>query len=553
MYQVLARKWRPKTFKDVIGQDHISGALANAVKLNKVAHAYLLTGTRGVGKTSIARIFAKAIRCENLDTDANPCLKCSACIEIDNSNAINYIEIDGASNNGVDNIREIVENVQYLPTFGSKKVYVIDEVHMLSTGAFNALLKTLEEPPEHVTFIFATTDPHKLLGTVLSRCQRFDFRHVNVEKLVEHLENIINSEDIKIESTLVLETIAREAKGSVRDALSLLDQALSLSLNEQISLEQLSMSLGLASQDKVQTLISLMIESKSDDLKSKFTQIINENIDLKKLLNQILDEVDKVVENIDNPALVKERLGIDISEISLSEILWIYESLIKDFEWAISSFDPNRVSTLALLKISKRYEIFNKEKKKTIIKERPQEIPQAQETQVIEEVHEVKIETPQIQVKEEVKTDEMTVQESKSWKGFISHLYKEIPSIAMNLERAQTLFDKSNIGKTLDLAFLDTEKIFYDIINEPETKEVLKKNFAGYFDYKVEDITIKIEMINRGVKEEKKLQSTVEIEEKNIQDKFEESENNIKTNKYILEAQELFSVNVDKISVNKKS
>lgn len=161
-YQVLARKWRPKTFNEVIGQDHIARTLQNSILKEKIAHAYLFTGTRGVGKTTIARIFAKAIRCENLDDKGNPCLECSSCKSIDQSNALDYVEIDGASNNSVDNIRELIENAQYLPSSGKYKVYVVDEVHMLSTSAFNALLKTLEEPPAHVIFIFATTDPHQL-------------------------------------------------------------------------------------------------------------------------------------------------------------------------------------------------------------------------------------------------------------------------------------------------------------------------------------------------------------------------------------------------------
>jgi DNA polymerase-3 subunit gamma/tau len=176
VYQVLARKWRPKKFNDVIGQEHITKTLVNSIEKNKVAHAYLFTGTRGVGKTTIARIFAKSLRCENRLEDFNPCGECNSCKSIDSSNSLDYVEIDGASNNSVDNIRELIENVNYLPSSGKYKVYVIDEVHMLSNSAFNALLKTLEEPPAHVVFIFATTDPHKLLGTVLSRCQRFDFK-----------------------------------------------------------------------------------------------------------------------------------------------------------------------------------------------------------------------------------------------------------------------------------------------------------------------------------------------------------------------------------------
>ena len=212
-YQVLARKWRPKNFNEVIGQDHITRTLKNSVKTQKIAHAYLLTGTRGVGKTTIARIFAKAIRCENLQNETEPCLVCDACTAVDKSQSIDYIEIDGASNNSVEDVRELIENVQYLPTSGKYKVYVVDEVHMLTVNAFNALLKTLEEPPEHVVFIFATTDPQKLLGTVLSRCQRLDFKNVSVDVIKNHLAKIIEQEKLSVESENILYAIAKYARG----------------------------------------------------------------------------------------------------------------------------------------------------------------------------------------------------------------------------------------------------------------------------------------------------------------------------------------------------
>jgi DNA polymerase-3 subunit gamma/tau len=473
---------------------------------------------------------------------------CESCQEIDNSNAINYIEIDGASNNGVDNIREIVENVQYLPTFGSKKVYVIDEVHMLSTGAFNALLKTLEEPPAHVTFIFATTDPHKLLGTVLSRCQRFDFKHVNVEKLVEHLKNVTKFESIEVESEQILRAIAKEAKGSVRDSLSLLDQALSLSLNGKITSEQLSMSLGLASSDKVKNTVANMLSSDAQAMNNQLQDIINENIDLKKFLNQILDEIDYVVENIDSPSTVENHLGVDISNISLSEILWVYETLIKDFEWSLSSFDPNRVASLALLKVAKRYEIFNKEKKK--VETKPTKPTQPLDVKADPEPE--KVEKPDKQVTQ-VESSPESESSLKNWNDFIKYLYKELPSIAMNLERTRPLFDVASPTQNISLAFLENEKIFYDIINETANKKKLKEHYANFFDFDLASIKLHIEFISEGVKEEKNLQSTVEVEEKSIQDESDKKEEDIKSNKYIKEAQELFSSNIDRIVLNEKN
>ena len=245
-YQVLARKWRPKRFEEVVGQEHVTRSLQNSLKSAKLAHAYLFTGTRGVGKTTIARLFGKAIRCENRGPDMNPCLQCNPCKDIESAYSLDYQEIDGASNNSVDNVRELIENVRYLPAIGSHKIYVIDEVHMLSTAAFNALLKTLEEPPEHVIFIFATTEAQKLLGTILSRCQRFDLRNVPVDVLTAHLKVIIQKESIKFSDERFIERLAVYGKGSVRDALSLLDQVLSLAGEGPITDAVFFPSLGLA-------------------------------------------------------------------------------------------------------------------------------------------------------------------------------------------------------------------------------------------------------------------------------------------------------------------
>jgi len=224
-YLVLARKYRPQTFDEVVGQEHVVRTLKNAIRLGRLAHALLFSGIRGVGKTTIARILAKAINCEQGPTD-DPCNTCSACREITEGRAVDIQEIDAASNRGIDEIRELRENVKFRPARLRNKVYIIDEAHMLTREAFNALLKTLEEPPPHVHFILATTEPQKIPVTILSRCQRYEFRRLPWSRLVEHLQNICEKEGVPIERE-ALEIIAREAEGSVRDALSLLDQAIS--------------------------------------------------------------------------------------------------------------------------------------------------------------------------------------------------------------------------------------------------------------------------------------------------------------------------------------
>ena len=225
-YQVLARKWRPKTFADLVGQEHVVKALRNALDEGRLHHAYLLTGTRGVGKTTIARILAKSLNCENA-VHGEPCGQCESCTQIDSGRYVDLLEIDAASNTGIDNIREVLENAQYAPTAGKYKVYIIDEVHMLSKSAFNAMLKTLEEPPEHVKFILATTDPHKVPITVLSRCLQFVLRNMTTQQVAEHLAHVLDRENVPYQPQ-ALQLLGRAASGSMRDALSLLDQAIAM-------------------------------------------------------------------------------------------------------------------------------------------------------------------------------------------------------------------------------------------------------------------------------------------------------------------------------------
>ncbi len=246
-YVALYRKARPRTFEEVKGQDHIVKTLKNQVKAGRTQHAYLFCGTRGTGKTSVAKIMAKAVNCEH-PVDGSPCNECASCRAIAAGNSMNVIEIDAASNNGVDNIREIVEEVRYRPTQGNFKVYIIDEVHMLSAGAFNALLKTLEEPPSYIIFILATTESGKIPTTILSRCQRYDFRRIDQETIIARMRELTERENVEAEDR-ALRFVARSADGSMRDALSLLDQCMAFYMGETLTYEKALSALGAVDTD----------------------------------------------------------------------------------------------------------------------------------------------------------------------------------------------------------------------------------------------------------------------------------------------------------------
>ncbi len=286
-YIPLYRKYRPQILEEIVGQEHVKKALANAINLNKISHAYLFTGPRGTGKTSTARILAKSLNCVEGPT-VKPCGKCASCLDIINSTPIDVIEIDAASNRSVNDAQNILEKIQYAPVNGKYKIYIIDEVHMLTVQAFNALLKTLEEPPENVVFILATTEVHKVLDTIKSRCQRFDFKRITTDDIAKHLKHIAELENIKIEDDAIM-TIAKNSAGGMRDSLALLDQLSVLDVDHAITTDDINSLLGRLSFDVLNNLTNAIIESKSDVAIEILENIYNSGNEPSQILLNLLN------------------------------------------------------------------------------------------------------------------------------------------------------------------------------------------------------------------------------------------------------------------------
>jgi len=317
-YLVLARKWRPKRFAELVGQEHVVRALTNALQTGRVHHAFLFTGTRGVGKTTIARIFAKSLNCER-GTSADPCGECETCLAIDAGRYIDLLEIDAASNTGVDNVRELIENAQYMPSRGKYKVYLIDEVHMLSKQAFNALLKTLEEPPEHVKFLFATTDPEKLLVTVLSRCLQFNLKRLDVEQIRGQLGRILVAEGIEADGDAIRQ-LADAADGSLRDGLSLLDQAIAYTGSGagggRLDAGAVAAMLGTVDRNRVQALLAALGDGDGARLLQEAAQLAEFSPDWGGVLDALAEALHRIQVKQLVPAVEVGSDAIDVDALA---------------------------------------------------------------------------------------------------------------------------------------------------------------------------------------------------------------------------------------------
>src|SRR5262245_12126090 len=359
-YQVLARKWRPKTFEQVVGQTTVTRTLQNALSSGRIGHAFLLSGARGVGKTTTARILAKALNCAKGEAaTANPCDECAACTEIAAGSSMDVHEIDGATNNGVEQVRELRESARYNPARDRYKVWIIDEVHMLSTGAFNALLKTLEEPPPRVKFIFATTEYHKLPDTILSRCQQYEFRMVPARELQTHMREIATVENIKV-SDEALGRIARAAEGSVRDALSLFDQVLAYS-GDEVKDADLQALLGLIDRELLTTASQAVLDGDSLALLQLVERLANAGADYRNFVRELLLHFREIlvlkVAPPDSPLLVqilpeeRARLSSVVAGYSEEDLLRIFDVLTAMETELRLAQDPRVMLEMALLKL----------------------------------------------------------------------------------------------------------------------------------------------------------------------------------------------------------
>jgi DNA polymerase III subunit gamma/tau len=364
-YLVLARKWRPTRFDDVVGQRHITQTLQNSIRRDRVPHALLFIGSRGIGKTSCARIFAKALNCLSESTPVpTPCEQCTSCTSVNQGNAVDVFEIDGASNNGVEQVRELRESTRFTPSISRFKIYIIDEVHMLSMGAFNALLKTLEEPPPHVKFIFATTEPHKIPDTIISRCQRFDFKRIGSKEIVDALEKICAAESIEAERT-ALEHVAREAQGGMRDSLSLLDQLISF-CGDEITESKTREIFGLTSREMMLSLISAVLRQDAAQVITLLSTHADAGADLKRLSAELLEllrdlmviKVHPQPHKVLNIPPSELELAIEAAQdLNIGSIHQVFQTLIQRADDIQRSAHPKLLLEMSLLQMCHQVDV----------------------------------------------------------------------------------------------------------------------------------------------------------------------------------------------------
>jgi len=472
-YTVFALKWRPNNFDEIIGQPHIVNTLKSAIEKNRLAHAYLFSGPRGIGKTSTARILAKALNCKEGPV-VNPCGKCSSCLEISQSRSLDVIEIDGASNTGVEDVRALRENVKFSPVSGKFKIYIIDEVHMLSTSAFNALLKTLEEPPEFVKFIFATTHPDKIPSTVLSRCQRLDFRRISATEIASQLGKIVKSENINVDKE-VLFAIAKTSDGALRDAESILDQLVSFS-KDKISLKDVISVLGLVEQEALFEITDKIIQKDPNKALILLNRIIDDGKDVNVFLNNFIEHfrnlmVAKVTKGdaklIDLPSDICERLLKQAQALTLEEIFTAFNILANTQEMS-KRLDSLRIPLeISIVRLShvRKSEVSPAKQKE------PKEKTPIQENENAVESKETKKDSESPGSIMSITLDNV----KSAWENIIKNLSRVKISAANYLSEGEPFTLKGNL---LTIAFPKSHSLHKESLERRENKEIVEKNIA---------------------------------------------------------------------------
>lgn len=496
-YTALYRKFRPDVFEDVKGQNHIVTTLRNQIKSDRIGHAYLFTGTRGTGKTTIAKLFAKSVNCEST-TNGSPCGECKSCKTIASGASVNVIEIDAASNNGVDNIREIIDEVSYSPVEGKYKVYIIDEVHMLSIGAFNALLKTLEEPPSYVIFILATTEVHKIPITILSRCQRYDFKRITIETISDRLKELMQKEQVLIEEK-ALRYIAKTADGSMRDALSLLDQCIAFHFGEELTYDKVLDVLGAVDTEVFSRLLEMIVSQDITGCISLIEDVVMQGRELTQFVTDITwylrnllliktsdSDIEDVID-ISSDNLVRLKAESDILD---TEEIMRYIRIFSELSGQIKYATQKRILIeMVLIKLCKPEMETTNDAVVSRVKQLEEKIEKGVVTMAPVAIQSIHGDVTEPQVKPQL---------PKAIPDDIKEIVSNWAAIASEAERPMSIYLKNahlSLGGDNKLMLVVNDGIAYDSLSNEENHKIIENIISNFIQ---KEVNVQIQSIDEG-------------------------------------------------------